>query len=68
MLLIYGEAGRFAPDHECFPYRPTPSHTIFVRIQQKMRETGTFIPKNTDCGARQTRPTVDFEGGSPSSL
>ena len=66
MLIIYGEAGRNGRAaqrmyHERFPHRPTPSHTIFVRIQQRLRETGSFIPKRTDCGARQMRRTVDLE-------
>lgn len=66
MLIIYGEAGRNGRAaqrlyHERFPHRPTPSHNIFVRIQQRLRETGTFIPKRADCGAPQTRRTVDFE-------
>ncbi|PSN30750.1 hypothetical protein C0J52_27311 [Blattella germanica] len=61
-----GEAGRNGRAaqcmyHERFPHRHTPSHILFVRIQQRLRETGTFILKRTDCGARRKRCTVDFQ-------
>ncbi|PSN37244.1 hypothetical protein C0J52_17949 [Blattella germanica] len=48
MLIIYGEAGR-------------NGRTAQRIIQQRLRETGTFISKRTDCGARQTRRSVEFE-------
>ncbi|PSN57827.1 hypothetical protein C0J52_04391 [Blattella germanica] len=65
LIIIYGEAGHNGlvaqrMYYERFPHRPSPSHTIFVRIQQRLQEICIFILKKT-CGAKQTRRTVDFE-------
>ncbi|PSN34170.1 hypothetical protein C0J52_23211 [Blattella germanica] len=64
MLIIYGEAGRNGRAeqrmyHERFLHRPTPSHTILVRIQQRLRETGSFIPKTEASHCRLRREPVD---------
>ena len=66
MLIIYGEVrrnGRAAQRiyEERFPHRRTPSHTIFVSLQQRLRETGTFQASKADCGVPRTRRTLNFE-------
>lgn len=66
MLLIYGEArcnGRAASRlyAERFPERRIPAHTLFARINQRLRETGSVEIKRLDNGAQRTIRTPEFE-------
>ena len=61
MILPYGEArgnGRAARRlyQDRFPQRPTPSHTLFTVIPQRLRERGTFTAsRNNSCVPRRRR-------------
>lgn len=66
MLKIYGEAqsnGRAAQRlyAERYPYRETPSHTIFYRVEQRLRERGTFRANRVNCGVQRNRRTPMFD-------
>ena len=66
MLIIYGEAGHSGQGaqliyEECFLHHHTLPHTIYVRLQQRLRETGNFQAKMADCGVPWTRCTLNFE-------
>ena len=66
MLIIYGEAERNVRAAQRvyegrFSHRLTPSYTIFVRLRQRLRDTGAFQAKKADCGAPRTRRTLNFK-------
>lgn len=66
IIRIYGVAegnGRAAQRlyEERFPNRRTPSHTIFARVDQRLRETGTFTVNRINCGAQRNLRTPRFE-------
>lgn len=68
MVLVYGEArgnGRAARRlyEERYPNRATPSHTLFSKVVQRLRETGTFTVNRADCGAPRRRRTPNVEEG-----
>ena len=44
-----------------FPQRPTPSHTLFVVIPQRLQERGTFTASRNDCGAPRRLRTPELE-------
>lgn len=44
-----------------YPNRRAPSHRIFARIHQRLRETGSFEPRNQDRGRNLTVRTPDVE-------
>ena len=44
-----------------FPQRPTPSHTFFAVIPQRLRERGTFTASMNNCGGPRRRRTPEFE-------
>ena len=60
VVLVYGEAagnGRAARRI----YQVTQSHTLFVKVIQRLRERGTFTVNRADCGAPRRRRTPNFE-------
>ena len=62
----YGEArgnGRAARRlyQDRFPQRPTPSHTLFAVITQRLRERGTFTARRNACGAPRRLRTPELE-------
>lgn len=66
MLLIYGEVhcnGRAASRlyQERFPERRVPAHTLFERVNQRIRETGSVKITRPDNGAQRTVRTPEFE-------
>ena len=66
MILPYGETrgnGRAARRlyQDCFPQRPTPSHTLFAVITQRLRERGTFTASRNNCGAPRRLRTPELE-------
>ena len=66
MILPYGEArgnGRAARllYQDRFPQHPTPSHTLFAVITQRLRERGTFTARRNDCGAPKRFRTPELE-------
>lgn len=44
-----------------YPNRRAPSHRIFARIHQRLRDTGSFEPRNHDRGRNLTVRTPDVE-------
>ena len=66
MILPYGEArgnGRAARHlyQDRFPQRPTPLHTLFAVITQRLRERGTFTASRNDCSAPRRLRTPELE-------
>lgn len=65
MHLVYGEVQcnaraaerRYA---EKFPNRRHPGRSTFVLLHQRIRETGSVVPKNTETG-RHPDVTVEYE-------
>ena len=65
MIFPYGEArgnGRAARRlyQDRFPQRPTPSHTLFAVIPQRLQVRGTFTGRN-NCGVTRRRRTPELE-------
>lgn len=46
---------------EMYPQRVAPHHTLFPRIHQRLRETGTFVVKKPDCGRQRDVRTPALE-------
>ncbi|KAJ4431934.1 hypothetical protein ANN_20542 [Periplaneta americana] len=44
-----------------YPQHPTPSHTLFAIITQRLRERGTFTASRNDCGALRRCRTPELE-------
>lgn len=44
-----------------FPNRRHPSKNVFRRLDQRLRETGSFIPRNANAGRPRQRRTVQLE-------
>ena len=44
-----------------FPQRPTPSHTLFAVVTQRLRERSTFTARKNDCGAPRRLRTPELE-------
>ena len=66
MIFLYGEArgnGRGARRlyQDRFPQHPTPSHTLFAVITQRLRERGTFTASRNNCGVPRRRRTPELE-------
>ena len=66
MIFLYSEArgnGRGARRlyQDRFPQRPTPSHTIFAVISQRLRVRGTFTASRNNCGVPRRRRTPELE-------
>ena len=66
MMLVYGEAhcnGRHARRLYTarFPNRPIPSNRVFAKVNQRLRETGTFAVNKVNCGVARHRRTLRFE-------
>ena len=66
MILPYGEARDNGRAARClyqdrFLQRPTPSHTLFAVITQRLRERGTFTARRSDCGAPRRLRTPELE-------
>lgn len=66
MLVIYGEAhciGRVARRLyiERYPNRPAPSHKVFARLLQRLKNTGTLRINRINCGVQRNRRTIRFE-------
>ena len=43
------------------PHRATPSHTLFTKVIQRLRERGTFTVDRADCDAPRRCRTPNFE-------
>ena len=66
VVLVYGEAagiGRHARRiyEECYPPRVTPSHILFAKDSQRLRERGIFTVNRADCSAPRRRRILNFE-------
>ena len=66
MHLVYEEANRNSREarrsyHERFPNRRLPAHALFQRLDARLRETGSLLPRRWDCGRPRTVRTVQFE-------
>ena len=66
MLLIHGEARRTAREacrlyQQCYHNRCHPAHTMFARLERRLRETGSVRPDKYSCGLPLTRCTPEFE-------
>ena len=66
MIFLYGKArgnGRDARRlyHDLFPQRPTPSHTLFAVIPQRLRVRGTSTASRNNCGVPRRRRTPELE-------
>ena len=66
MVLVYGDAAgnRRAAHRICqerYPHHVTPSHILFAKVIQRLRERGTFTVDWADCGAPKRRCTPNFE-------
>ena len=66
MIFLYGEArgnGRAARRlyQDRFPQRPTPWHSLFAVIPQRLRERGTFTASRNSCGGPKRRRTPELE-------
>ena len=66
MILSYGEArgnGRAARRlyQDRIRQRPTPSHTLFAVITQRLQGRGTFTASRNDCGAPRRLRTSELE-------
>lgn len=66
MHFIYGQANGNAEEavrryQANFPNRRQPSAGTFVRLHQRLRDTGMIQPKFSDCGRQRTRQTIDAE-------
>ena len=66
MVIVYVEAAgncRAARRiyQERYPHRVTPSHTLFTKVIQQLRERGNFTVNRADCGVPRRRRTPNFE-------
>jgi hypothetical protein len=66
VLLIVGEARRNAEEawrmyQQRFPNKRHPAHTMFARLQKRLRETGGFSSNKHLCGRPRKSRTPDFE-------
>ena len=66
MIFLYGEArgnGRAARRiyQDRFPHHPTPSHTLFAVITQRLRERGTFTAIRNDRGVPRRLRSPELE-------
>lgn len=66
MIRIYGEAGGNASEAkriymERFPQRMVPDARTFQRIDQHLRDYGSFEPQYQNCGAVRTQRVLDLE-------
>lgn len=46
---------------EMYPQRVAPYHTLFARLHQRLRETGTFTKRKYDCGRQREVRTPALE-------
>ena len=66
MIFLYGKTrgnGRAARRlyQDRFPQRPTPSHTLYAVIPQRLRERGTFTASRNNCGVARRRRIPELE-------
>ncbi|KAJ8881537.1 hypothetical protein PR048_018019 [Dryococelus australis] len=66
MLLIYGEARRNVREacrlQQHYPNMRHPAHhTMFPRLERRLRQTGSSRPSKHLCGRPQTCSTPEFE-------
>ena len=66
MIFLYGKArgnGRAARRlyQDRFPQRPTPSHTLFAVIPQRLWKRGTVTASRNNCGVPSRRRNPEWE-------
>ena len=66
MIFLHGEArgngtGARRLYQDRFTQRPTPSHTLFAVIPQRLRVIGTFTASRNKCGVPRRRRTPELE-------